>query len=99
MNRTIRISRAIAVSVVATIGCLVLADTGSPPPPSLSESSLISVTRAQTRAYRGAVLPTYHAWLAAGSRTNTYPAFLLFLATYPCTQVDRLAYIHLYLEG
>lgn len=98
MNRTISFSRAFAVSIAAALGCLTVADTGSPPPPSLSESSLVTVSRGQTRVFFGQVLPAYQAWLSAGSRSNTYPAFLLFVALYPCSSADRAAYIHLYLE-
>lgn len=98
MNRASRISRALAASIAAAACCFVLADTGSPPPPSLSEASLVTVSRAQSRAFFSQVLPAYQAWLAAGSRSNTYPAFLLFVGTYPCSQLDRAAYVHLYRE-
>ena len=99
MNRSNRLVRTIAVSFVAALGCLVEADTGSPPPPSISEARLVPVSRAQTRLFYGQVLPAYQAWLIAGSRSNTYPAFLLFVAVYPCSQTDRAAFVQLYLEA
>lgn len=98
MNRFHRFARALAAAVTAAVGCLVVADTGSPPPPSLSEAPFVPVSRMQRRAFQGIVFPTYQAWLTASARTNTYPAFLLFLSTYPCSAADRVVYAHLYLE-
>ena len=98
MNRTNRFSRALASAITAALTCLVVADTGSPPPPSLSVASLVTVSRVQTRTFFGQVLPSYQAWLSAGARPNTYPAFMLFVSAYPCSPTDRMAYAYLYLE-
>ncbi|MEY3142033.1 MAG: hypothetical protein RLY21_526 [Planctomycetota bacterium] len=99
MNRTPRFFRTAATAIAAAMSCLVVvADTGSPPPPSLSVESLVTVSRSQSRTFFGQVLPAYQSWLAAGERANTYPAFLLFVSAYPCSPVDRLAFTQLYLE-
>ena len=98
MNRTNRFSRALASAITAALTCLVVADTGSPPPPSLSVASLVTVSRVQTRTFFGQVLPSYQAWLSAGARPNTYLAFMLFVSAYPCSPTDRMAYAYLYLE-
>ncbi|MCX5650600.1 MAG: hypothetical protein NTU45_04315 [Planctomycetota bacterium] len=99
MNRTNRFSRALASAITAALTCLVVADTGSPPPPSLSVASLVTVSRVQSRTFFGQVLPSYQAWLSAGARPNTYPAFMLFVSAYPCSPADRVAYAYLYLEA
>jgi hypothetical protein len=72
--------------------------SGTPPPPSLSVASLVTVSRVQTRTFFGQVLPSYQAWLSGGARPNTYPAFMLFVSSYPCSPTDRMAYAYLYLE-
>lgn len=83
---------------VAAITVVAVADTGSPPPPVMVPGAQVSITKVHVRTFWASVLPAYEAWLCQGSCPNCYPAFVLFLATYPASGAERAAYVQLYLQ-
>jgi hypothetical protein len=88
--------------LAAWFGCVApgaaRADTGSPPPPALDEEAVFTPTKSQVRAFTRQILPAYSQWLRGGAACNCYPAFALFISTYPCAAGDRGAYLWLYLQ-
>lgn len=81
----------------AVLGVTVVADTGSPPPPVIIQGVPSPATKAQLKAYTEVVKPTYLASISDGAISDSYPAFTLFVGLYPCSTLDRMAYLSLYL--
>ncbi|MFN9077243.1 MAG: hypothetical protein ACK5WX_07435 [bacterium] len=89
----------IGVAVLSLLaGVSVVADTGSPPPPAFGVGIPSPATKGQIKAYEEVVLPTYLASLPNGLESDSYPMFVMFLATYPCSNLERAVYCHLYLQ-
>lgn len=96
MRRFHRFSAYLAVLPCAALGITVLADTGSPPPPVVVIGAPSPATKAQVAAYQQFVMPAYLASLPNGLDSDSYPMFVLFVATYPSSVQDRAAFLQLY---
>lgn len=96
MTRFHRFSVLLVAIPSAVIGMAVFADTGSPPPPIVVAGAPSPATKAQIAAYQQSVMPAYLASLPNGPESDSYPMFVLFVATYPCGGQDRAAFLQLY---
>ena len=83
---------AAAVAVPSGFG-----DTGSPPPPALSDVETIHITKAMRAHFHTVVMPAYGQWLAQIGGVDSLPAFSMYLVQSRYAPGNQYLFMHLYL--
>ena len=72
-------------------------DTGSPPPPAVTDVETIHVSKAIRMHFHTVVMPAYGQWLAQIGGVDSLPAFSMYLVQSRYAPGNQYLFMHLYL--
>ena len=86
-----------AIAAVSLAGPSGFGDTGSPPPPAVSDVETIHITKAMRMQFYTVVMPAYGQWLAQIGGVDSLPAFSMYLVQSRYAPGNQFLFMHLYL--
>jgi hypothetical protein len=72
-------------------------DTGSPPPPAVTDVETIHISKAMRVQFHAVVMPAYGQWLAQIGGVDSLPAFSMYLVQSRYAPGNQYLFMHLYL--
>ena len=71
-------------------------DTGSPPPPAVTDVETIHISKAMREQFHAVVMPAYGQWLAQIGTKDCLPTFSFYVAQAGYAPGNQFMFIHLY---
>ena len=87
---------AVAAIVAAVAVPSGFGDTGSPPPPSVSDVEAIEIPKATRHHFHTVVLPQYREWVTQIGTKDCLPIFSFYVAQAGYAPGNQFMFIHLY---